>query len=89
MRNDLKTVSDKVIENFSSSAKRSACALTLALMASASSSLFGSFLSCPISIPTCLLSALRWARSSLASVMAARFFSSSSSTSSTRGSLAS
>ena len=45
--------------NFSSSAKRSACALTLALMASASSSLLGSFLACPISMPTCLLSVLR------------------------------
>ena len=44
-----------------------ASALTSAFSASASASLEGSFLDCPISTPTCLLLALRAVRSSWAS----------------------
>ena len=54
--------------------------MTSAFSASASASLEGSFLDCPISTPTCLLLALRAVRSSWASWMVRRFSASSSST---------
>ena len=73
----------------SSQASRSASAFTSAFRASASASLEGSFLAWPMSIPTCLLLALRAVRRSWASWMVARFSLSRAITWSTRGSFSS